>query len=434
MENPDEENGGPDTHGARVLPGRATALIARGDLELSEKLFREPVVREALKAVERHEHKIRARRQLLATSLRLGVNVAPDVHRIIGAAAESIGLEGQFELFVYPGAEFNAAAVRPEGGRYFIMISSALLEGFEEDELAFVLGHELGHHLFDHHRMPVGALVHPESGTPRSIVLRLFAWQRYAEISCDRAGVFCAGGVQPAARALFKLASGIASQRITIDIDAFMGQLADLEEETHAARETAEAKNVARADWFSSHPFSPLRVRAVQLFAESESMKEGGMPMSTLESEITELLSVMEPSYLQGKTEGDEALRRLLFTAGILLAYRRSSSGELDAKVKELEALEGLLGTAALPARPSLDSLSEQLPARVAAVVELAAPIRRFQVVRDLCLIAKADGQVTSEERALIEEIASGLDVDLLLVDEHLDVGKDDGLDPAWAS
>ena len=55
------------------------------------------------------------------------------------------------ELFVYPHASFNAAAVRPEKGRLMLMVSSALLEGFEADELRFVAGHEVGHYLFDHH-------------------------------------------------------------------------------------------------------------------------------------------------------------------------------------------------------------------------------------------------------------------------------------------
>jgi Zn-dependent protease with chaperone function len=65
-------------------------------------------------------------------------------------------VDGPLEIFVYPEPRFNAAAVKPEKGRLLLMVSSALLEGFEPDELRFVAGHEVGHYLFDHHAIPTG--------------------------------------------------------------------------------------------------------------------------------------------------------------------------------------------------------------------------------------------------------------------------------------
>ncbi len=394
-------------------------LIARGDVQLSTQIMADPYVRETIAAIERQGPPAKARRQLLATSLRLARRVAPDVHRVIEESAAKVGLsQAEFELFVYPAAQFNAAAVKPEGGRLFIMISSALLEAFTNAELAFVLGHELGHHLFDHHRVPVGALTHPEARTPKPLLLTLFAWQRYAEISCDRAGVMCAGGMEPAARGLFKLASGIGSDRITIDIDAFMSQLSDLQAETRAARAEAEGATLTRADWFSSHPFSPIRVRAAQLFDESEVMRPAGMSVERLEAETAELLSVMEPSYLEGRTDADEALRRLLFAAGMAVASAESPPRRGSA---ELESLRQLLGPGAVPDAPSVEAIVAQLPRRVAQVAERVPPLRRFQVIRDLCVIANADGHISPMERRVIDDTAASLGVDLAVVDDHLE-------------
>ena len=97
-----------------------------------------------------------------------------------------------------------------------VMLSSSLLEGFEPDGLQFVIGHELGHHLFDHRRIPVGALLGGEVQIGAALALRLFAWQRYAEISSDRAGLACAGRLEPAAHALFKLSSGLRGGRVRV--------------------------------------------------------------------------------------------------------------------------------------------------------------------------------------------------------------------------
>jgi Zn-dependent protease with chaperone function len=82
------------------------------------------------------------------------------------------------------------------------MFSSALIEAFDDQELAFVVGHELGHHMFSHHEVPVSQLSR-ESQLEAGVVLELYAWSRYAEISADRAGLACVGELDSAARAFF---------------------------------------------------------------------------------------------------------------------------------------------------------------------------------------------------------------------------------------
>ena len=118
-------------------------LQAEGDRDLRAQLLEE---REVKKAIERLKEKGAGegvRRQLLATATRLTEEMAPDLHAIIDSCRTTLGVEGQLELFVYPHASFNAAAVRPEKGRLMLMVSSALLEGFEADELRFVAGVEV---------------------------------------------------------------------------------------------------------------------------------------------------------------------------------------------------------------------------------------------------------------------------------------------------
>jgi hypothetical protein len=361
-------------------------------------------------ALERYEKRVEvtgARRHLLATALRLTPEMAPDVHDIVEACRLTLGLDTPLETYVYPELQYNAAAVRPERGRLFVMFSAGLLEGFEPDELRFVIGHELGHHLFEHHKIPVGALLEASVGEP-GFPLRLFAWQRYAEISSDRAGLLCAGGLEPAAHALFKLASGLRGSRVKIRIDQFLAQVGDLREESDRL---AKADEPVRSDWFQTHPFSPLRVHAAELSARSDLMVANGLPRDELEAQVDELIRVMEPSYLQERSESAEAMRRLLFAGAVLIA---ASASEVEKKA--LKALEGLLGPGSVPWTLNPAAIREDLTRRIARVMEVVPALRRAQVIRDLCVIARADGVVTEAEERILFEIADAVGVDRALV------------------
>jgi tellurite resistance protein len=383
-------------------------LQSDGDRDLAERLLKEPDVKRAIEKIDREGKEAGARRQLLGTSIRLTPEMAPDVHETLDGCRRTLGIESPIETYVYPGAAFNAAAIRPERGRLLLIVSSSLLEAFEPDELRFVAGHELGHHLFEHHRIPVANLLDGKKRVTAGLVLRLFAWQRYAEISCDRAGVICAGGIDPAARALFKLASGLRGGRVKVRIDQFLSQVADLKEE---ASLMAPHDDRSRADWFSTHPFSPLRLRAADLFAQSELITQGGTPRAELEAQVAELMTLMQPSYLHEKSGVAEAMRRLLFAGGVAIA---SASGEV--KEEEIEELERLLGPGSLPPEVKPEVIRKDLPSRIEDVKKQVPPLRRAQVLRDLCVIARADGRVEPEEHKVIRDIGAAIEVEPALV------------------
>ena len=134
-------------------------LRARGDKDLAEKLLKDQVVKKAIERFEEQADKVGARRHLLATSLRLAPGMAEVVDQVMESCRHTLGIDSPLETFVYSDSSFNAAAVRPEGGRLFVLVSSALLDNFEADELSFVVGHELGHHMFQHLSIPLGAIM-----------------------------------------------------------------------------------------------------------------------------------------------------------------------------------------------------------------------------------------------------------------------------------
>jgi hypothetical protein len=259
----------------------------------------------------------------------------------------------------------------------------------------------------------VQALVTRGAHLTPGVVLELFAWHRYAEISADRAGVLCAGAGEPAAAALFKLASGLRGGRVQVRIDQFLAQVGDLREE---ASRIGRAEEPPRADWFATHPFSPLRLKAIDLFARSELMVPGGIPRAGMEAQVHDLMGVMMPSYLKEKSDAAESMRRLLFAGGVLIA---STGAAIDTQA--VAALERLLGPGSVPPELNPAALRRDLESRIAAVREHVPPLRRAQVIRDLCVIARADGHAGKAELRVIRDIAGAIGVPEDLVERTLD-------------
>ena len=195
------------------------------------------------------------RRSLLARALRLTPEVEPEIFALLDACRERLEVEESVELYVFASPNFNAALARPEGGHIFVLLSSSLMESFSPEELRFVVGHELGHYVYDHHAIPLPLLFDPRSKLPADLYLKLHTWQRYAEISADRAGLFCTAGMKGVARALFKLSSGLHDAPDDVRIAAFMEQADELFREAERA---SSQKDVGSTDWMSTHPFTPF--------------------------------------------------------------------------------------------------------------------------------------------------------------------------------
>lgn len=387
-------------------------LRAQGEADLERSLLGDAALKRSIDELEKKPD-LGARRQLLATSVRVTRAMSPRLDGLVEHCRAALGVDTAVETYVYPDASFNAGCVRPEHGRVFVMLSSTLFEAFDDEELRFVIGHELGHHLFGHHRIPVRLLVGDGSQVPGPVVMQLFAWSRYAEISADRAGLVCAGGLEPVARSLFKLASGLRGGLVQMKSDELIAQLGDMRSELE--RQTLEEQEKPRGDWFATHPFSPLRLHAARHFAQSALFGVlSGPSTAQLEAEIAELMSLMEPTYLADKSEAAELMRRLLLAGGVCVA---AASG--DIAPKEREALEKFFGAGSCAA-VNVEALKRDLPRRAGDVKAKVPLLKRQQVVRDLCVIARADGTVDTAEQAVLLDLAQHTGVDAAFVERAL--------------
>lgn len=381
----------------------ADHLRSRQDLEIARQLMENKAVKRVNEMIEKREEKgpMGTRRRLLATSVRISRNMAPWLHEMADHCIEKLDVKIPLELYVYSSPTYNAACVKPEDGRLFIMFSSSLLESFEGSELRFVLGHELGHYLYGHHDIPIGYLLKGQANPGPKLALQLTTWSRYAEISADRAGAHCAQDSIGVARSLFKLASGLSGKLVQFNIEEFIQQVDEMQVE-----DAQPGQGAPTEDWFMTHPFSPLRVKALKLFDHSELAVQGGKSIDELEAGVQVLMTMMEPSYLEGRTDTAENMRRLLFSGAIAVA---NSNGDITDQ--EIAVFEKFFGPRTYSDDLDIDKLIAGLPSRVEQVLSTTTIAQRMQIVRDLCTVARADKIVKQEEIAVIESIANQLDV-----------------------
>ena len=379
------------------------AIRCENDADLYRALLDKPDVKRMNEQLEQQAERgaVSIRRRLLATSVRLSNRMAHSVHKMADECIAKLEIDIPVELYVFASPQFNAACFKPEDGRLFVMFSSSLLEAFSGSELRFVMGHELGHHLYRHHDIPIGYLLRGPARPSAKLALELFAWSRYAEISADRAGAHCAQDLNGVAKALFKLASGLGDRLIEFNLQDFLGQVDEMQVE-----QGEPGQGAPNEDWFATHPFSPLRVKALELFHRSALATPDGMAKEDLEVAVQGLMSLMEPSYLEGRTSVAETMRRALFAAAICVAV-----ADGDISEPEIETFEQFFGKGSFTDKLSIEKLRGELPARLKQLKEDASVPQRMQVLRDLCLVARAEGRTSGAERRVLDEVADGLGV-----------------------
>jgi Zn-dependent protease with chaperone function len=148
----------------------------------------------------------------------VGPDQFPHIHAMVEEGANKLGLEAAPQTFVYNShGVMNAFALRLLGKTRYIWLTSALIDADNEEQLRFVIGHELGHHIAGHldemiNLLRLPALMVPFLGA---------AYSRSRELTCDRIGAYITRDLNVARSALQMLACGSAKLNSQMNGAAF---------------------------------------------------------------------------------------------------------------------------------------------------------------------------------------------------------------------
>lgn len=198
---------------------------------------------------------------MLQGMLRVTPEILPGVSNVFEGVKQKLGTGPGVECFVTDNPNMGASCSNlghsfgnGENPLVAIVLNSALVNLMTDDELAMVLGHELGHFIFSHRDCP-------SSGEGNSTLERVDALRlsRAAEISCDRIGFICSPDIATCFRAMLKIETGLSGDHFRADVTAYLDQLRDNQDILEHSQEI-----------WSTHPMFPLRVKALVLFSMSE--------------------------------------------------------------------------------------------------------------------------------------------------------------------
>ncbi len=194
-----------------------------------------------------------ARGRLIGSSVLIHEAQNPEIFAIVKRQCAALGLPLPL-VFVRQDPLVPAAAIG-FGEPYSLVLSSDYLEEFREDELAFVIGRQLGHIAAGHVRYQSLLSV---NGNENALVSLIFGpWLRRCELTCDKVGLICCGSLDAASRAIAILAlRGFGRQ---VDLRSFATQQASIGDDTV----------LKWGEWLGSEPYATRRIAELTAFAAS---------------------------------------------------------------------------------------------------------------------------------------------------------------------
>ena len=241
-------------------------------------------------------------------------NLLADFYNLCQDVKNRLGFDEPVDFYVTGSSEINAFSIAAEGDQpHIVNVNSELFNLMDEDELRFVVGHELGHLINrDTALKRLIYFVYPPQSVvpPVTLQYKIRLHDNLAELVADRYGYLACGNLDACVRAFFKMASGLDLGRMHVSIDDLLSD------------------NSKHLDYFLrgggmshyDHPVNPIRVQAINLFARASSQDELDKGMEDL---IQILLKI-------GNSPLDGPMSVFLATAGIIAA-------NIDGKVEKEE-------------------------------------------------------------------------------------------------
>jgi Zn-dependent protease with chaperone function/RNA polymerase subunit RPABC4/transcription elongation factor Spt4 len=207
-----------------------------------------------------------------AESIRCGPKQFRSLHNMLREACSVLHVT-EPELYVKQSEILNAYTSGTN--KTFIVLHSALIESFTDDEILFIIGHEVGH-------IKCGHVLYQEMGrmlmpllemlgqatlgigqlAGAGLVAAFFEWMRQAEFSCDRAGTLVCQDTRVALSGVMKLGCGSSRFDEEKDLDTFLEQARN-HSDTMGVHGLSKALLFVMYNWQLTHPQVVYRAKGL---------------------------------------------------------------------------------------------------------------------------------------------------------------------------
>jgi len=298
--------------------------------ELGKQIYQAlqgPVVETILKSAKDGSGDDYWRSRMEGHCMKVEKDILPDLYAMCQEVKERLNFNDAVDFYVTGDSTLNAfsVAAEDEDHPHIVNINSAMFELMSEEELRFVIGHELGHIINkDSALKRLIYFVFPPDNTQPPITLqyKIRLHDQLAELVADRYGFLANGNLNACVTAFYKMSSGLDLAKMNVSIDALL------------------ADNRKRLDYFTKgkglsrheHPVNPIRVQAINLFVTAKGEKE-------LEDGMDELINIL---LKVGNGPLDEDLSVFIATAGLIVANAddRVTEKEIEHIIQNLANLQ----------------------------------------------------------------------------------------------
>jgi uncharacterized tellurite resistance protein B-like protein len=331
-------------------------------------------------------------------SFKVNSRMAPRLYGLFNEVVGRLRFKEDIDFYVTNNPELNAFSISrlEEDQSHIINLNSGLVERLDDDELRFVIGHEIGHLISRNAGiLKLVQFIFPDPvRTPLLITHKITLWKKLSELTADRFGFIASPRLDKCFSGFFKLASGLDTERIKFDYRAYM-------EENEKILDYFRTEMAAD---LLSHPINPIRIKAVELFSKSKlfkSLQEGGEGFvdGALQGEIAELTGIL---LSVSHSELDLHRRRFIASAGMMVA-------SLDKEISENEYEKILMTLSNFAIFPKADfedivksGKVDEIAAASARFIIGKNPAERYPLFGYMVEMALSDRKISKKEVAFL--------------------------------
>ena len=270
-QNDADGNGTGETKAKRILTDIAPHSWEHpADKAALQALRRIPVFDEVLKKIFGFFGEKPIRLAFQANAVRVSENQFGEVYKLYKECLKTLDAPEEYPIYMSQTPMVNAGAYGM--AEPFIILNSGTVRLLEDDELAYMMSHEIGHIMSDHvlyKTMTVILINLANMGFPivglaaRAVLVALLEWSRKSELSSDRAGLLGVQDPEIVMRTMLKMAGGGSTEETSLQ--EFIVQAEEYQESGDVADQVFKVLNLM----FQTHPFYVLRVSELRAWIES---------------------------------------------------------------------------------------------------------------------------------------------------------------------